>query len=92
MIIVVFLYSSIQSLHYIFLMDSTININQIVNEIERLDYNDKINILSRIVNLLKREEKNHKATSVTQLKGLGKDVWQKTDVAAYITTERESWY
>jgi len=72
-------------------MDSTININQIVNEIERLDYNDKINILSRIVNLLKREEKNHMATSVTQLKGLGKDVWQKTDVATYITTERESW-
>jgi hypothetical protein len=72
-------------------MDSTININQIVNEIERLDYNDKINILSRIVNLLKREEKNHMATSVTQLKGLGKDVWQKTDVVTYITTERESW-
>jgi hypothetical protein len=72
-------------------MDNTININQIVNEIERLDYNDKINILSRIVNLLKREEKNHKTTSVTQLKGLGKDVWKKTDVATYITTERESW-
>jgi len=38
-------------------MDSTININQILNEIEKLDYNDKINIMSRIVNLLKREEK-----------------------------------
>jgi leucyl aminopeptidase (aminopeptidase T) len=81
-------------------MDSnTININQIVNEIERLDYNDKINILSRIVNLLKREEKVHlqeRATtqvtpSLIQLKGLGKNVWQKNDVASYISTERESW-
>jgi hypothetical protein len=80
-------------------MDSnTININQIVNEIERLDYNDKINILSRIVNLLKREEKIHLqerattqiATTLIQLKGLGKNVWQKTDVASYISTERES--
>ena len=78
---------------------STININQIVNEIERLDYNDKINILSRIVNLLKREEKVHlqerATTQITptliQLKGLGKNVWQKTDVASYISTERESW-
>lgn len=74
-----------------FVMDSTININQIVNEIEKLDYNDKINIMSRIVNLLKREEKAHQVSSVTQLKGLGKDVWQKTDVASYVSKERESW-
>lgn len=74
-----------------FVMDSTININQIVNEIEKLDYNDKINIMSRIVNLLKREEKAHQVSSVTQLKGLGKDIWQKTDVASYVSKERESW-
>ncbi|MDO9340777.1 MAG: hypothetical protein Q7T72_09680 [Bacteroidales bacterium] len=72
-------------------MDSTININQIVNEIEKLDYNDKINIMSRIVNLLKREEKAHQVSSVTQLKGLGKDIWQKTDVASYVSKERETW-
>lgn len=58
-------------------MDNTININQIVNEIEKLDYNDKINIMSRIVNLLKREDKSHQAYSITRLKGLGKKVWQK---------------
>ncbi len=74
-----------------FVMDSTININQIVNEIEKLDYNDKINIMSRIVNLLKREEKAHQVSSVTQLKGLGKDIWQKTDVASYVSKERETW-
>jgi hypothetical protein len=34
-----------------FVMDNTLNINQIVGEIEKLDYNDKINILSRIANL-----------------------------------------
>jgi hypothetical protein len=72
-------------------METTININQIVNEIERLDYNDKINILVRIVNLLKKEEKTNKALSITGLKGLGKNVWQKTDVNRYISTERDSW-
>ncbi len=39
-------------------METTINIDQLVNEIERLDYNDKINILARIVNLLKRKKKH----------------------------------
>lgn len=72
-------------------METTININQIVNSIERLDYDDKINILSRIINLLNREEKAHQPFPITRLKGLGKNVWQKTDTASYISTERESW-
>ena len=72
-------------------METVININQIVSEIERLDYNDKINILARIVNLLKREEKAHQTVSVTRLKGLGKNIWQKIDTNSYVTTERDSW-
>lgn len=58
-------------------MDGIINIDQIVDEIEKLGYNDKINIMSRIVNLLKRKDKSHQAYSITCLKGLGKNVWQK---------------
>ena len=72
-------------------MDHTININQIVSEIEKLDYNDKITIVSRIVSLLKHEEKSHQSYSITQLKGLGKNIWHKTDIASYINAERESW-
>jgi hypothetical protein len=72
-------------------MDRTLNINQIVNEIEKLDYNDKINILSRIANLLKREEKVNQINSITHLKGLGKNVWKTTEIASYIASERESW-
>jgi hypothetical protein len=72
-------------------MDSTLNINKIVKEIEKLEYNDKISIISRIVNLLKQEENTGRLSSVTQLKGLGKKVWQKTDIDSYISIERESW-
>lgn len=72
-------------------MESTLDINQIVNEIEKLDYSDKINILSRIVNLLKKEDIAHQAYPVTRLKGLGKNIWEKIDTDAYITGERVSW-
>ena len=73
-------------------MDSTVNINHILNEIEKLDKKDKIQLMSGIINLIKKEEK-HKASSasITQLKGLGKELWQKTDTQAYLTSERESW-
>lgn len=70
-------------------MDSTLNINHIVNEIEKLDYNDKINILSKIAILLKREEKVLQINSITRLKGLGKNIWKDAD--NYIREERESW-
>lgn len=72
-------------------MERTIDINQIINEIEKLDYNEKINVMSRIVNLLKRADKSQQAYSITRLKGLGKNVWQKTDIDSYIVSERESW-
>ena len=72
-------------------MDTSVNINQIVNQIEKLDYNNKISILARLVNLLKREGKVSHPSSITSLKGLGKDVWQKIDTASYISAERKSW-
>ncbi len=47
--------------------------------------------MSRIVNLLKKEDKSHQAYPVTRLKGLGKSIWQTTDIESYIAKERESW-
>jgi hypothetical protein len=72
-------------------MGNTLNINQIVSEIEKLDYNDKINILSRIAKLLKREDNVHQINSITRLKGLGKNIWRTIDVDNFISEERESW-
>jgi len=43
------------------------------------------------VNLLKREGKSQQVYQITQLKGLGKNIWRKTDIPAYIEAERESW-
>jgi hypothetical protein len=72
-------------------MDSTLNINQIVNEIEKLDYNGKIKILSKIAILLKREEKVLQKNTITRLKGLGKNIWKDTNPDTFIRQERESW-
>lgn len=72
-------------------MNNSINIVQIVNQIEKLDYNSKINILSRLVDLLKREGKVIQSSSITSLKGLGKNVWQKVDTDLYLSEERGSW-
>ena len=72
-------------------METAININQIVKEIEGLDYSGKLNILSRLVNMLKKADTEKQQPKLTDLKGLGKDLWLKTDVDAYISKEREAW-
>ena len=41
-----------------------------------------------IINLLKQEDKAHQIPSVTDLKGLGKNIWKNTDIDSYIAAER----
>jgi hypothetical protein len=71
-------------------MSTTVAINQIVREIEDLDYTAKLNVLSRVIGMLKKTDTKVSYT-VADLKGLGKELWLKHDVDAYISNERESW-
>jgi hypothetical protein len=72
------------------IMETAVNINQIVKEIEDLDYAGKLNILSYVVGMLKKSDVKV-SYNIADLKGLGKDLWLKHDVEAYISKERESW-
>lgn len=72
-------------------MERSINIDQIIIQMERLDYHSKINLLEKLVKLLKQEEPVTQPTSITSLKGLGKDIWQNIDASSYVASERESW-
>jgi hypothetical protein len=63
---------------------------RIVRDIESLDHADKLDILSRLASMLKKEG-SKKKYSIADLKGLGKEVWTHQDVDTYIHEERESW-
>jgi len=72
-------------------MNNTANINNIIHEIETLDYTGKINIMSKIIAMLRRSTTKQTSTKITRMKGLGKKVWQDVDVNDYIAKEREAW-
>jgi len=72
-------------------MSQAANINNIIQEIESLDYINKINVMSKIVSMLKRTQIKSKATNITQIKGLGKEIWKDVDIENYISKERETW-
>ena len=71
-------------------MSTTFNSQKTYNEIDTLAYIDKLNLLSYLTkDLLKSAIKpNH---SLTELKGLGKEIWQNQDITNYIQNERASW-
>lgn len=68
-------------------------IERIVNEIKILDYYGKLEILEKLVRLLKgpQHKKLKKEHSLLELEGLGKEIWEDVDVNEYIDQERNSW-
>lgn len=74
-------------------MANSKQIERIVNDIKILDYYGKLEILEKLVRLLKGTEhkKLKKEHSLLELEGLGKEIWENVDVNEYIDQERNSW-
>ena len=76
-------------------MSNIIKINNIIHEIESLDYISKINVMSKIISMLKKTQAKSTpastSTNITKIKGLGKEVWQDVNIENYISKEREAW-
>ncbi len=73
-------------------MPNSVQVERIINEIKILDYYAKLDILEKLVRLLKEPvKKSKKQCSLLQLEGLGKEIWQDVNVDKYIDQERDSW-
>ena len=70
-------------------MNTAIDKQSIFKEIDLLNYTDKLYLLSYITdNLIKSNTKiKH---SLSELKGLGKEIWQNQNIDNYIKNERNS--
>ena len=68
----------------------TITIKEILNQISKLDDDKKIQVMERIVQMLKKEEKpQNSKTQLNNLKGVGADIWRDVDIDKYVERERE---
>ena len=71
-------------------MNNLIDRQSIFRGVDTLDYTDKLHLLSYITkNLIKSGVKTKH--NLTELKGLGKEMWQNRDIDSYIQNERASW-
>lgn len=71
-------------------MDTSIIINRIIRQISTLDYQAKIQVAEKILSMIKTKDKKQKShVKLTDLKGLGSDIWKNIDIDNYIDNERQ---
>jgi hypothetical protein len=69
-------------------------VDRIIHYIDCLDYREKLEVLEKLVRLIKNpghEEGMRTGHSLLELKGLGKEIWKGIDVPGYINSERNAW-
>ena len=68
----------------------TNHINQILSQIEGLSYDEKVEVMDRIIHSLKKQKLTARQ-GLNSLKGLGKDLWKNINVNEYIDSQRKTW-
>lgn len=70
----------------------TLRFDDYVREIERLKPEEQLRLIeiisARLKKTLREKETKHR---VTELEGLGADIWSTVDVQHYVSEERKSW-
>ncbi len=73
------------------MISSTPNINNLLEIISHLDYDEKITMMESIIIMIKKESGVSTPkikTKLSDLKGLGAEIWKDTDVEKYLQDER----
>ena len=71
-------------------MNNLIDRQSIFREVDTLDYTDKLHLLTYIMkDLIKSGAKTKH--NLSELRGLGKEMWQDRDIDSYIQNERALW-
>lgn len=66
-----------------------INIDTILSQVRQLDYTDRINLLERVISLIKKENVVKEQVKLTSISGLGSEIWKDMDIDKYVENERQ---
>ncbi|CAN5153823.1 hypothetical protein BH09BAC2_BH09BAC2_17450 [soil metagenome] len=70
-------------------MAASLQINDILTRVKKLDKEDQLNLIQKIALLLKKKETPENSVCLTALTGLGSEVWKDVDIDNYIDGERQ---
>jgi hypothetical protein len=64
---------------------------QILRDVESLSRAEQLRLISELAENLRVEVPPESRTSILDLQGLGKEIWQGIDAQDYVDRERSSW-
>jgi len=67
---------------------ATKTIHRIIQQIESLDESSRLQILEKLVILIRKSEGRSESSKITYLQGLGAEIWKNVDIDKYIENER----
>ncbi len=70
-------------------MSCTARIDNIMNEVSTYDVEMRILLIEKILDSIKTAGKQKHSAGLSELKGLGADLWKQIDVQKYIDEQRE---
>lgn len=66
-------------------------VEELLAQARLLPVEDQLRLLGELIADLKEGMENIQPHSITELRGVGKELWQGIDVEKYIEEERSSW-
>jgi hypothetical protein len=67
-------------------------LNEVLSVSEQLSLADQLSLISLLSERVRRElDRDNEPVDMLSLAGLGAELWQEIDVAAYLEEERASW-
>jgi hypothetical protein len=70
-------------------MPTALNVNDILLQVKRLNTEDQLTLLERLVMQIKKAKSKKKSTSLSSISGVGSSVWSGTNIDNYIDGERQ---
>ena len=73
-------------------MASKITLDEVLSASERLSLADQLSLISLLSERVRRElDRDNELVDMLALAGLGAELWQEINLAAYLKEERASW-
>ncbi|OQX79880.1 MAG: hypothetical protein B6D64_04140 [Bacteroidetes bacterium 4484_276] len=70
-------------------METTLRINELIDQISPLNDQSKILLISMIKKMIDRKQVEKKRHLITDLSGLGSGIWKNVNVDSFIENERQ---
>lgn len=64
---------------------------EVLNSASQLTTDDQLKLLAELVTRMRENSQPRPKRSITELRGLGKEIWQGIDAQEYVNQERDSW-